>query len=276
VVLGLGKLGGREMSYHSDLDLILIYEGDGQTDGSASASNLHFFTDLAQQVIRVLSQAGPLGRLYQVDMRLRPTGGSGSLVTTLGEFERYYREESAQLWERQALTRARVVYGDAELAAGVQAAVRRAAFGPAWRAEYSAQVAGMRERVEASRGPRDLKRGPGGQADIEFLAQALQLRFGAGRPEICQPNTWKALDALLGAGLLSKADHAALRASYDFLRQVESRLRIMTNRALDEYPDSPDELDKLARRLGLPAGGALRTELDRQTNRTREIFRRLI
>src|SRR5205085_12388722 len=123
VLLALGKLGGREMSYHSDLDLILVYEGDGRTlpppgssrfDTFELTDNFHFFSELARQIIRTTSQMGPMGRLYQVDMRLRPTGKSGSLVLPLGEFARYYEGGGAQLWERQALTRARVGFGDVD------------------------------------------------------------------------------------------------------------------------------------------------------------------
>ncbi|HMF11199.1 MAG TPA: bifunctional [glutamate--ammonia ligase]-adenylyl-L-tyrosine phosphorylase/[glutamate--ammonia-ligase] adenylyltransferase, partial [Gemmataceae bacterium] len=132
VLLGLGKLGGREMTYHSDLDLILVYEGDGQTGPPPGAtrfdrfdltSNIHFFTEFAQRIIKTASVLGPFGRLYQVDMRLRPTGKSGSLVIPLTEFQRYYAEGEAQLWERQALTRARVVHGDAAFGEDVMRAV---------------------------------------------------------------------------------------------------------------------------------------------------------
>src|SRR5205823_5701104 len=135
------KLGGGEMNYHSDLDLILLYEGDGHTGPPPGASrferfeltdNFHFFTELGQRVIKATSYLGPMGRLYQVDMRLRPTGKSGSLALPLTAFRRYFTtggdspehpEGSAQLWERQALTRARVVFGDAELGRAVTAAV---------------------------------------------------------------------------------------------------------------------------------------------------------
>src|SRR5262249_18819556 len=132
IVLALGKFGAREMNYHSDLDLMMIYEGDGRTAPPAGASrheryeatdNFHYFTELAQRIIKALSHIGPMGRLYQVDMRLRPTGKSGSLVLPLCEFRRYFTagagspshpEGGAQLWERQALTRARVVWGDSD------------------------------------------------------------------------------------------------------------------------------------------------------------------
>ncbi len=140
-LLGLGKLGGREMSYHSDLDLVVIYEGDGRTGPPPGASrfdrfeltdNFHFFTELAQRIIKVTSFLGPQGRLYQVDMRLRPTGKSGSLVLPLTEFRKYYEEGGAQLWERQALCRGRVLFGDSAFAQEVLAAVEEGVCGLPW------------------------------------------------------------------------------------------------------------------------------------------------
>src|SRR5262249_46324999 len=141
-LLALGKLGGRELNYHSDLDLVLVYEGDGRTGPPGGASrferyeltnNYHFFTELAQRIIKATSLIGPLGRLYQVDMRLRPTGKSGSLVIPLLEFRRNYDEGGAQLWERQSLTRARVVHGNAEFGAEVMASVTHGAFEFPWK-----------------------------------------------------------------------------------------------------------------------------------------------
>src|SRR5262249_14670004 len=175
VLLGLGKLGGREMSYHSDLDLILIYEGDGRTvpppgssrwDRFELTDNFHFFSELARQIIRVTSFMGPRGRLYQVDMRLRPTGKSGSLVIPLAEFVRYYEEGSAQLWERQALTRARIVAGDPDFAQEVLQVIARETYGTPWRPELIDEIRSMRERVQASGSKRDLKRARGGIIDI--------------------------------------------------------------------------------------------------------------
>jgi glutamate-ammonia-ligase adenylyltransferase len=291
VLLGLGKLGGREMSYHSDLDLILVYEGDGRTGPLAGASrfdrheltdNFHFFTELARRIIKATSYMGPMGRLYHVDMRLRPTGKSGSLVIPLTEFRRYYEGGGAQLWERQALTRARVVYGDEEFGRDVMEAVHRGAYGLTWRPEMAEEIRTMRERLEASRSERNLKRGFGGIADVEFLVQLHQLKHGLALPALRTGNTWEALDALRGSGLLSEAEYAALRASYDFLRLVESRLRIVHNLSLEELPERPEDLEKLARRLGIEstplvsAGNRFLEELERHTTQTRELFRRLV
>lgn len=291
VLLGLGKLGSREMSYHSDLDLILVYEGDGRTGPPAgepsagrfeSTDNFHYFTELAQRIIRAASYLGPMGRLYQVDMRLRPTGKSGSLVIPLDEFRRYYDEGQAQLWERQALTRARVVHGDAGFGKEVMAMVEHGAYGLPWRPEFADEILSMRDRIEASRSERDLKRRFGGIIDIEFLVQLFKLKYGQARPPLRVANTWEALDALRDAGLLEQTDHQILRSGYDFLRQVESRLRIVHNRSLDELPDRPEDLEKLARRLGCEpgdgqsAGVRFLAELEKHTTQTRQLFLKLL
>lgn len=290
-LLALGKLGGREMSYHSDLDLILVYEGDGRTGPPIGGSrfdryeltdNFHCFTELGQRIIKTTGFLGPLGRLYQVDMRLRPTGKSGSLVMPLTEFQRYYEGGGAQLWERQALTRARVVFGDAEFAREVMAAVEHGAFGQRWQPALADEIRDMRERLEASRSDRDLKRGFGGIVDVEFLVQLLKIKYAREIPRLRTPNTWEALENLRDANLLSDTEYTTLRDGYDYLRRVESRLRIVHNRSLDELPASQEEMEKLARRLGweaCPAGTAgeqFLAELDRHTTGIRELFLALV
>jgi glutamate-ammonia-ligase adenylyltransferase len=142
-----------------------------------------------------------------------------------------------------------------------------------------AEIAEMRERLEASRSERDVKRGFGGIVDIEFLVQLLQLKYGGRVAGVRVTNTWNALAALHQHGLLSKSEYRALRASYDFLREVESRLRIVHNRSLDELPETPEDLEKLGRRLGFEPGRAgqkFLSELERHTTQTRELFLRVV
>jgi glutamate-ammonia-ligase adenylyltransferase len=270
-VLGLGKLGGREISYHSDLDLVLLYECDGETSGPEHTTNFHYFTELAQHAIRALAQSGPLGRLYAVDMRLRPTGKSSSLVVPLAEFRRYFAGPACQLWERQSLTRARVVRGDAAFAAAVETAVRDAILGQSWNAGQIGEIRTMRDRLEATASSRSLKRGPGGLVDVEFLAQMLQLKYGREHPAIVRPNIWDALDTLEAAELLSSTEAASVRDGYSFLRCVEARLRVVTDRPLTEVPESAEDRDKLARRLGLTAE-RFTEELSRVTSELRQLF----
>jgi glutamate-ammonia-ligase adenylyltransferase len=266
-LVGLGKLGGREISYHSDLDLLLVYAEDGTTD-TGEAHQL-YFTELAQRAIRTASAMGPMGRLYAVDMRLRPTGKSGSLVLPLAEFNRYFTGPACQLWERMALTRARVVCGEPEFALAARDAMRAAALGREWCPAVVEEARAMRAKLEATAPPRSLKRAAGGLVDVEFAVQVLQLKHGRERPEVLEPNVWAALDALETAGALS-AEHAApLRDGYTFLRGVEARLRIVTDRPLTELPEAPDDLAKLARRLGYGDPVAFLNALAETTARVR-------
>jgi len=284
VILAFGKLGGREMSYHSDLDLVLVYEGDGLSEppvgmDATRVDNFQYFTELAQRIIRSMSTPGPLGRLYSLDMRLRPSGKSGSLVIPLAEFRRYYAEEHAMIWERQSLARARVVHGDPAFADDVRAVVQQAVPGKPWTAGVASEIRTMREKLEANAGPCNLKRGPGGVMDVEFLVQMFQIKYGRQRPGLLLPNTWDALDALLEADLLMSAEHRDLVDGYAFLRFAESRLRIVTNRPLNDCPEGADDLEKFARRLGYAgksASGAFREDLQRHRRRIREIFDRLM
>jgi glutamate-ammonia-ligase adenylyltransferase len=293
-LLALGKLGGGELNYHSDLDLLLVYEGDGRTvfpkgtafERAETTDNFHFFTELAQRIIRAMSFPGPMGRLYHVDMRLRPTGRSGSLVLPIDEFARYYSdgriaadhpEGTAQLWERLALTRARPVLCDSEFRQAVTAVIAAGAYEMPWSAGNVDEVLAMRQRLETSRSERDLKRGPGGLMDLELLVALLKTRYGRTQPDIRATNTIGSLEALAGAGRLEPAEVRDLRAAYDFLLRVQGRLRIVHNRSIDEVPESTEEVDKLARRLGYEAStesaaSLFVADLRRHATRMRELF----
>ena len=281
-VLGLGKLGGRELSYHSDLDLIVLYESDGHTrrcpgcpDGFEPTTAHHYFTTLTQEAIKATSRTGPLGRLYEVDMRLRPTGKSGSLVLPLDEFRRYFAAGGGQLWERQALTRARPVRGDPAFGERVMAAVRGAVLQTPWTPALAADIVAMRERLEATASPRNLKRGRGGVVDVEFAVQLSQLRHGRDFPTILRPGVWDALSEMADVGVLTADQAKVLRDGYSFLRSVEARLRIVTDRALTELPESPEDMEKLARRCGFDAPELFRQELFRVRGDIRDVFRQI-
>ncbi|MBX6311704.1 MAG: bifunctional [glutamate--ammonia ligase]-adenylyl-L-tyrosine phosphorylase/[glutamate--ammonia-ligase] adenylyltransferase, partial [Isosphaeraceae bacterium] len=281
-ILGLGKFGGRELNYHSDLDLIFLRESDGEALGpGGSIANEPFFADLAQRVLKALTSTSGAGPLYAVDTRLRPHGASGPLVPTLDAFLAYFRG-SAQVWERMALTRARVVYAQGRFGRAVEAAIREILTTPVDPHALARQVIAMRQKLGASRPPSDLKRGPGGLVDIEFLVQYLLLAHAAEVPEILRPNLWEALDALGRVGLLSAEVHHDLREAYDFLRAVESRLRIVHNRPGTDLPDDPEQLTRLARRLQYEEPQAetlvasFRADAARHAARVRSLFLEIV
>lgn len=277
IILGMGKFGGQEMNYHSDLDIVFLFEADGHTvpihsHRSETTSNQHFFSELGQRIIRVAGRLSAFGRLYEVDARLRPTGKSGALATSFAEFARYFAEGSGQLWERQALCKARVVYGRGRPASGAMATVARAAFDHRWRRGYAQEIRQMRGRLEETAGGSNLKRGAGGIVDVEFLVQMLQLKYGRRTPSVRGSNTLAGLAALHAAGYLTEADHTLFDQGYRFLRTVEGRLRLLNSTARDTLPEDPTELAKLAGLLRYENPERLLADFHRTVSQIRERF----
>jgi glutamate-ammonia-ligase adenylyltransferase len=280
IVLALGKLGGREPNYHSDLDLVFLYEAEGTTESKrrgsgATTSNSHFFSELGQRIIKTATQFGPHGRLYEVDPRLRPTGRSGALALPLDGFVRYFREGGGQLWERLALGKARVIVGSPTAAQRAIAAVKAAIDSRPWRPEDATEIREMRRRLEESASPENLKRGSGGTMDTEFIVEMLQLKHGANRPEIRVPGTLDALTALAAAGCLAADDAKFLAENYRFQRSVEARIRLMDSAGRHEFPDEPRELTKLAFLLDYATADRLAREIQESRRETRSRFNRI-
>ena len=253
-VFALGKLGGRELTVYSDLDLVFVYLGDA---GDARRFERH--QKFVRAVYDLLSKTTAAGVAYKLDTRLRPEGRMGALATPLGAFERYLAGR-AEIWERMAWTRCRFIGGDAALGGQVQEVVGRFVYGP-WSPEipgYARHVRGRMEREltnEATGGHLDLKRGRGGLADIDFLLQVLQLREGAAREGFRVAGTRRLLSALPATRILADDEAAALREAYAFLRELETVLRIHTDSDASAISTDPAALEPLARQLGTPLAG---------------------
>jgi len=215
VVLGLGKLGGRELSATSDLDLMTVYNpasAGASSDGARPLTSDAYFARVSQRLISALSAPTDEGDLYEVDMQLRPSGKAGPIAVRLSAFERYYADE-AWTWELMALTRARVVGGDAALAKALNGHVRRILRRPRDAANVATDVLVMRDRLRAERpakGRWDIKRAAGGLVDIEFTVQMLQLVHAHQTPEVLSPSTASAIAQLEVAGGLDALDAEAL------------------------------------------------------------------
>lgn len=261
-IIGLGKLGGMELNYHSDLDIIFIYEGEGHTlpvEGTEPErykrqTNQQYFSRLAQRIISVLTLMTREGTLYEIDTRLRPSGNQGPLVTSLPAFKAYH-EESAAPWERQALLKARVVAGDAALATGLQDLTTEIVYERDLPENLASEIYRLRQRMEKELGKEDLrfkniKTGHGGMVDVEFLVQFLQLQHGRQHPEIRSLNTLDALQALQDADLIAKEDAERLGSGYRFLRRLENKLRLVHDQSINQLSADPAYLNKLARLLG--------------------------
>jgi glutamate-ammonia-ligase adenylyltransferase len=279
-VLALGKLGGRELGYAADLDVVFVYSGgeDGESDGAVPLSTIEWYSRCAQRLLGALRQRTPRGRLYEVDTRLRPSGTQGLLVTSLPGWTRYHAEE-ARLWERQALTKLRAVAGDRSLGREVERLAHETVYGapPADPRSIAEQIHQMRLRIERElSGGVDLKAGAGGVIDIEFAAQYLQLAHGHTEPELRTPSTATALRAAGACGVAAARDIEVLEQGYRFLRGIEHRLRVVHDQPVHRLPETKLELDRLARRSGFPDGAVLREHVERWQRDVREVYRRLL
>lgn len=253
-IVGMGKLGAGELNYNSDLDLIFLYDASGHEELSGKLSAHEFFTKLAQRLISVLQVQTREGYVYKIDTRLRPSGRSGSLVSSLSAFVRYH-QSSSQLWERQALIKARVVAGDLTLKEQVEEIVERFAYADEIDAKGVAEIDRLRSRMEHElarevQGRFNIKTGRGGIVDIEFLVQMLQLRYGRRFPSLRQRATLPALKALRACGILPEDDFQGLTRGYRFLRTLENRLRIERDQPVEALESGDEQMTSLARRLG--------------------------
>jgi [glutamine synthetase] adenylyltransferase / [glutamine synthetase]-adenylyl-L-tyrosine phosphorylase len=287
-VIGLGKLGGGELGYHSDLDLIFVYSGDGQeeTSGGARGKITHheYFARLVQRLLSFLQLQLREGDLYKVDTRLRPSGNKGTLVVSQQAFLEHH-EKRAQLWERQALVKARVVAGDAALFEVLsREVIIPLVYERPLPANAAAEIDRLRMRMERevsqeSEDQVNTKSGHGGLVDVEFTAQYLQLLHGGTWPALRTTHTLTALEGLRTAGLLSTGDAEVLRQGYLFQRGVENRLRLIHGQSLSLMPTKGRPLALLARRLGYlgpEAAESLLSDYRAYSLRVREAYARIL
>ncbi len=244
VILALGRLGGEALTHASDLDLIYLFTGDysAESDGAKPLGAVTYYNRLAQRVTAALSVPTAFGPLYEVDVRLRPSGAQGPLVVSLEGFRRY-QEEEAWTWEHMALTRARPVFGSPAARAEVGQVVTRVLNGARPGRDVVGDAARMRDEVTAHKppaGPLDAKLLEGGLVDLEFAVHTLQLRHRTG----FDPHLGRAVDALVREGLMPPG----MRAAHDFLSRLLVTLRLV---APDCRPPAPATRPLVARAVGV-------------------------
>ena len=252
-VIAMGKAGGRELNYVSDVDVIFVSDAPEDVDEGRS---LRAATRLAARMMRVCSGTTAEGTIWEVDANLRPEGKNGPLVRTLSSHVAYYRRW-AKTWEFQALLKARPVAGDPDLGQAYVDALGPMVWQAADRDHFVADVQQMRRRVieniPAAQLDRELKLGPGGLRDVEFAVQLLQLVHGRADPALRSPTTLTALAELAQNGYVGRADAAALDEAYRFLRAMEHRIQLYRLRRTHLVPDNEDDLRRLGRSLGFRA-----------------------
>ncbi|MFF7131335.1 bifunctional [glutamine synthetase] adenylyltransferase/[glutamine synthetase]-adenylyl-L-tyrosine phosphorylase [Streptomyces sp. NPDC008196] len=272
-VIAMGKCGGHELNYVSDVDVIFVGEAvDGADEGKA----LRAATKLASHMMRVCSETTVEGSIWPVDANLRPEGRNGPLVRTLSSHLAYY-QRWAKTWEFQALLKARPVAGDIELGESYVEALEPLVWKAAERENFVADVQKMRRRVveniPVAELDRQLKLGPGGLRDVEFAVQLLQLVHGREDGSLRSGTTLKALQALAAGGYVGRADAAQLDEAYRFLRSMEHRIQLYRLRRTHLVPEDDTDLRRLGRSLGLRADPV--TELNREWKRHSSVVRRL-
>jgi len=287
-VIALGKLGGQELNYSSDIDLMFVYGGNGHTDGPDVVTNKEFYKKVANEYTQLLSTYTAEGQCYRVDLRLRPDGTLGEVAIS-GDGARSYYGERARDWEKQMLIKARVAAGEPGPGAALLEFVEPLIYQTSLDFRAVEAVSETRQRIGEKMAARrrtgsgiDIKLTPGGIRDIEFLVQCLQRLHGGREAWVRHGGTMFALFRLRDKGLLSGAEYARLASAYQFLRYLEHRLQLEDDRQTHTLPADADALGLLARKMPPAATGealdaaSLRRALDDHLAAVREIYDRVI
>lgn len=278
-IMGLGKLGGRELNFSSDIDLIFVYRENSDRDETTGGtrgklSHVEWHTRLCEKIVDHLSSRLVSQVAWRVDLRLRPEGHTGPLVRSLESTLRYYEREGLA-WERQMLIKMRCVGGDAILGATLIAKIEPFVYRRYLDRESAYQIEAIKARIEAQssqHAQRHVKLSIGGIREIEFIVQILQLANGGRCPEIRLASTLKALNALSDHSYIFEEDRAILSDAYLFLRQLEHRLQMLEARQTHLLPENADEMTDLALRMGLCDGDVLWNKYLAVTESVRRIY----
>jgi [glutamine synthetase] adenylyltransferase / [glutamine synthetase]-adenylyl-L-tyrosine phosphorylase len=287
-VIALGKLGGRELNYSSDIDLMFVYTANGDTDGDNPISNKEFYKKVANQYTELLSTYTAEGLCYRVDLRLRPDGSLGEVCISLDGAKKYYQTR-ARDWELQMLIKARVAAGDSDAGRELLESVEPLIYSTTLDFSAVEAVSATRERISEKLNRRrlgksafDVKLAPGGIRDIEFLVQCLQRLHGGRAPWVRHGGTMLALARLNDKDLLSATEYGRLVSAYRFLRNLEHRLQFADDRQTHTLPSSEHDLDLLAQRMptaqlgSAPSREKLLHELNAHLEAVQEIYQRVI
>ncbi len=290
-VLALGKLGGRELNYSSDIDLMFLYSQNGETSGPNVITNREFFKKLANQFTNLLSTYTGAGICYRVDLRLRPEGTLGEICISLDAAKEYYTNR-ARDWELQMLIKARVAAGDEALGQELLAFVEPSIYSTSLDFSTIETMSETRERINEKltkkrlrKDELDIKLARGGIRDIEFLVQCLQRLHGARETWVRHAGTRLALSRLRDKDLLSVTEHSRLAGAYSFLRRLEHLLQFEDDRQTHSLPNEPADLDRIARRMldgvtapdpGVSPGALLLKELNQRLESVQAIYERIV
>ncbi|MES2568980.1 MAG: hypothetical protein V4710_02870, partial [Verrucomicrobiota bacterium] len=277
-VLGMGKLGGRELNYSSDIDVVFFYREEGEITPHFSFREFH--TRLAEEILATFGANDPAGTLFRMDLRLRPEGASGPLVRSIESMETYYAGYG-ETWERMALIKARVVAGSHELGYEFAQRMQPFIYPRSVSGDVFEEIAAIKGRIEReivgeAALHRNVKLGYGGIREIEFIVQTLQILHGARHAFLQEPNTLRALEALRRLQIIPFERIQMLMDAYRFLRTVEHRLQIEMEAQTHLLPEKSEALGGLAKSLGFAGTPDFQSALHGHTEAVREIFNQLL
>jgi len=276
-IFGLGKLGGYELNYSSDIDLIMVYRDDGEfkSKDKKIISFYNYYQELGKTIIKYLSETTSEGYLYRVDMRLRPEGNSGPLVSSYSFFLTYY-ESRGEIWERQMLIKARVIYQSNNFGEEILDNITSFIYPKYFTVNPLEEIAKIKFRIEVEKSTDlNIKLCKGGIRDIEFSIQALQLLNAGKNKNLREKSTLKAIEALEKADLLSRKEAKLLSEAYIFYRNIEHRLQIKSYQQTFLIPDDKNELLRLSKSLKIKSVNQFKKKLKRYLFGTREIFNKI-
>lgn len=268
-VLALGKLGGKEMGYGSDLDLLFVYEDESALQQGIKTSLTEYYGAIASRVLKRLKEPTRYGILYDVDARLRPDGSKGALAIPLQRLAQYYREE-AHPWEKLALMKVRAVAGDNEFMSHVEKTARQLAFNLSLDDTLIKEQENMRRKLAQTAGPLDLKRREGGIAEIEIAVRLMQVRFVRQYPELERGGVFGALAILRSKDLISEENYETLYTAYGFFRKVLNRTRMMRGSSSSYLSESPETLRRLSQSLGIE--GEIKSHIENLAKKVHAVY----
>jgi len=280
-IVAMGRLGSREMTAASDLDLILLYDFDAEhpdSDGARSLHGAHYFARFTQRLISAFTTRTNYGVLYEVDMRLRPSGRAGPVASHVKSFAEY-QDREAWTWEHMALTRARVISAPPDFRAGIEKIIREVLTRPRDAGVVASDVAEMRRAIALEKGEDDvwdLKYAAGGLVDIDFIAQYLQLVHAAARPDILDVSTLRVLDNATRLGVLPQSAAETLRSATHLYHDLTQILRLCVSESFKPESAGEDLLRLLARAGDAPDFSSLEARVKEAQSEVRRVFRTLV
>jgi glutamate-ammonia-ligase adenylyltransferase len=278
-IVALGKLGAREPNYHSNLEVLFVYDAEGQTrpgNRRTGTSNSHFFNEMTQRIAKRFAQLGAGGRLYELDAQIRFTHQRQTLAVSVDQFAEHFHSGQAPLWQRLSLVPARLIAAEPTAKQRIEAVIRDALLEPSWRPELAVEAAELRYALEQGASQANIKRGPGGTLDVETIVQLLLLRHASHFDGDLGVGTLRGLELLKRRQWMSISRTQQLATSYKYLRSVESYLRLMNLPARHDLPQQNDPLRQLAYAMRESQPAIVASKCDSYRRRNRQLFQEII